>query len=102
MKQLVVLSLAGLVLAPAAWAGGDKKVGDDKVVVIDGKLTKEDPADKVRKNNPHKVHQHRMKAGSVYAIKLVSKDPKAFDVYLRVEDVAGKNLAEDDDSGGWP
>jgi hypothetical protein len=103
MKQLMVLSLAGLVLAPAAWAGGDKKkVGDDKVVQIDGKLTKEDPPDKVRKSNPHKAHEYKMKAGSVYAIKLVSKDPKGFDAYLRVEDSAGKNLAEDDDSGGWP
>jgi hypothetical protein len=107
MKKLMMLCLAGLVLVPVAWAGGDKKVddkkvGDEKLVQIDGKLAKEDPADKIRKNNPHKVHEYKMKAGSVYAIKLVSKDPKGFDVYLRVEDSAGKNLAEDDDSGGWP
>jgi hypothetical protein len=103
MKQLMVLSLAGLVLAPAAWAGGDKKkASDDKTVQIDGKLTKEDPPDKVRKSNPHKVHEYKMRAGSVYAIKLVSKNPQGYDAYLRIEDSAGKNLAEDDDSGGFP
>lgn len=104
MKRLMFLSLAGLILVPAAWAGGDKdkKNGDEKAFTIEGKLTKDDPADKIRKGNPHKVHDYKLKAGSVYAIKLMSKDPKAFDIYLRVEDSAGKNLAADDDSGGWP
>ena len=104
MKWLAVSSLAGLLLVPAAWAPGDEgqKKPDDKGVQIEGKLTKDDPADKVRKGNPHKVHEYRFKAGTVHAIRLVSKDPKGFDIYLRIEDSAGKNLAEDDDSGGHP
>ncbi|MCI0741207.1 MAG: redoxin domain-containing protein [Gemmataceae bacterium] len=102
MKRLMVLSLAGLVLVPAAWAGGDKGKKNGAAVQIEGKLTKDDPADKIRTGNPHKVHEYKLKAGSVFAIKLLSKDPKAFDIYLRLEDSAGKNLAEDDDGGGWP
>jgi hypothetical protein len=104
MKWLTVPSLAGLLLLAAAWALGDEgpKKSDDKDVQIEGKLTKDDPADKVRKGNPHKVHEHRFKAGTVHAVKLVSKDPKGFDVYLRIEDSAGNNLAADDDSGGHP
>ena len=104
MKRLMVLSLAGLILLPAAWAGDnqDKKNGDAKAFTIDGKLTKDDPPDKIRKEHPHKVHHYKMRAGSVYMVKLTSKDPKTFDIYLRIEDSAGKNLAEDDDSGGWP
>src|SRR5262245_37117055 len=104
MKRLMLLTLAGLILLPSAWAGDDqdKKNGDEKAFTIEGKLTKDDPPDRVRKEHPHKVHHYKMAAGSVYAVKLVSKDPKTFDIYLRIEDSAGKNLAEDDDSGGWP
>src|SRR5207245_8395513 len=48
------------------------------------------------------AHEYKMKAGSVYVIKMTSKSPKDLDNYLRLEDSAGNNLAEDDDSGGWP
>jgi hypothetical protein len=104
MKRLIVLSLAGLVLVPAAWAadGKDKKNGDDKVFKVEGKLAKDDPADRIRKGNPHKVHEYRMKAGSIHVITLVSKNPRELDNYLRLEDSAGTGLAEDDDSGGFP
>src|SRR4029077_2944233 len=62
-----------------------------------------DPPDRIRASNPHKVHDYKMKAGSVHVISLVSKNKKeALDNYLRIENSAGKNLAEDDDSGGWP
>ncbi|MBI3409589.1 MAG: redoxin domain-containing protein [Planctomycetes bacterium] len=119
MGRLIIWSLAGLILIPAAWAGDDKdkKNGDEKVFKIEGKLTKDDPADKIRKESPQKVHEYKMKAGSVYVVKMIGKQPKkkdsekkdsekkepqVFDTYLRIEDSAGNNLAEDDDSGGWP
>jgi len=104
MKRLMILGLAGLMLLPAARAGDDKdkKNADEKSFTIEGKLTNDDPPDKIRKENPHKVHHYKFRGGMVYVIQLTSKDPKAFDNYLRIEDSAGKNLAEDDDSGGWP
>src|SRR5438874_13319768 len=98
MRRLIVWSLAGLILVPAAWAGDDKdkKDGSDAAFKIEGKLTKDDPADKIRTSNPHKAHEYKMKAGSVYVIKMISKSPKDLDNYLRLEDSAGNNLAEDD------
>ena len=60
------------------------------------RLLADDPPDKVRRN-PHKVHTFKMKAGQVYFLDLVSTE---FDTYLRLEDSSGKQLAEDDDSGG--
>jgi hypothetical protein len=101
MQRLIVLALAGL-LVPAASAGKDKKNGGEKVFKVAGTLSKEDPPDRVRKGNPHKVHGYKMNAGSVYVITLISKNPKALDNYLRLEDSAGKDLGEDDDSAGWP
>ncbi|MBI3407733.1 MAG: redoxin domain-containing protein [Planctomycetes bacterium] len=101
MQRLIVWSLAGLILVPAAWAGGDKKNGNDKVFKIEGTLAKDDPADKLRKN-PHKVHEYKMKAGANYVIDMITKNAQELDPYLRLEDSAGKNLAEDDDGGGFP
>jgi hypothetical protein len=104
MQRLIVLSLAGLLLLPAAWAEDTKakKNGDEKLFKVDGKLAKDDPVDRVRKDNPHKVHEYRMKAGSIQVITLTSKNPRELDNYLRLEDSAGKSLAEDDDSAGFP
>jgi hypothetical protein len=100
----MVVSLAGLLLAPPAWAEDTKakKTGDENVFKVEGKLAKDDPADRIRKDNPHKVHQYRMKAGSIQVITLLSKNPRELDNYLRIEDSAGKSLAEDDDSAGFP
>src|SRR5205807_9641526 len=52
---------------------------------------------KVRINCRHKVQPFKMAAGTTYQIDLVST---AFDAYLRLEDSAGKQVAQDDDSGG--
>src|SRR4029079_8339680 len=57
---------------------------------------KEDALDKGR-GVPGKVHAVRLVKGKAYIIDLVSTD---FDAYLRLEDAAGTQLAEDDDSGG--
>ena len=104
MRRLVFLGLAGLMLLPAARAGDDqeKKDGKEDAFKIEGKLTKDDPADTILKRSPHKVHDFKMKAGAIYVIDMVSKDPKLLDAYLRLEDSSGKNLAMDDDSGGFP
>ncbi len=63
---------------------------------VDGSLTADDPPDKIRRK-PHKVHEISMTKDSFYQIYLVSKQ---FDTFLRLEDSTGKQLAEDDDSGG--
>jgi hypothetical protein len=50
-------------------------------------------------NKPHKVHEVKMAAGKSYQIDLVSGN---FDSFLRLEDEDGKQLAQDDDGGGFP
>lgn len=67
--------------------------------IIDGQLAATDPFDKVRKQMHHKVHKVEMKAAQVYVIDLQSND---FDSWLRIEDPTGKQLAQDDDGGGFP
>ncbi|MCC6417224.1 MAG: tetratricopeptide repeat protein, partial [Gemmataceae bacterium] len=49
---------------------------------------------------PALVYQVKFAAGKTYVIDLVSADPKAFDPYLSLCDVAGQELAADDDGGG--
>src|SRR5262249_61673489 len=68
-----------------------------KPLVFRGVLTAKDPLDRVLKQSRHKVHEVKLEVGKFYAIDLESA---AFDAYLRLEDAAGKQLAEDDDSGG--
>ncbi|MBI3411885.1 MAG: redoxin domain-containing protein [Planctomycetes bacterium] len=63
---------------------------------VEGKLTDEDPKDKVFKGSPHKVHEYKMKANTIYVIDMASKD---FDSVLRLENSAGKQVALNDDSG---
>jgi len=101
MVRLFRLGLA--VLLPltlvAAVHAGDKKAGDDKEFKVEGKLADNDPKDKMRTNSPHKVHVHAMKANTIYVIDLKSTD---FDSFLRLETADGKQLAFDDDGGGFP
>lgn len=76
-------------------ADGDAK-GTLKVPAsFEGKLDENDPVDAVH-NQPAKTHKLRLAAGKTYVIDLVSSD---FDTFMRLEDGAGKQLAEDDDSG---
>lgn len=67
-------------------------------------FTKEDPKDKVQKECHAKNYTFRMKAGSTYTIDLISGDKsgKKLDTYLRFEGPDGKQIAEDDDGGGFP
>jgi hypothetical protein len=96
MTRALVWGLALLVPLPAAFAQEAKKA-DDAAMKIEGKLSADDPKDKMWAKSPHKVHEIKMTAGTAYQIDLASK---AFDSFLRLEDAAGKELAQDDDSGG--
>jgi hypothetical protein len=96
MCRIVVLGLALLVPLPAAWSQESKK-DDDQGLKVEGKLSPDDPRDKVQKKSPHQVHILKMKKGQAYQIDLVSR---AFDAFLRLEDESGKQLASDDDGGG--
>jgi hypothetical protein len=91
---LVPLPTARALDSPKAPAKG---AGDATALKVEDKLTRDDPKDRVLKNSHHKVHTFKMKAGVTYVIDLVSRD---FDAFLRLEDSAGKQLAQDDDSGG--
>ena len=91
MLRALLGGLVLLLLLPAAWAQENEK-SDDQGTKIEGKLSPDDPKDKVITKSPHKVHEHEMKAGSTYIIDLKSRQ---FDSYLRLEDSAGKQLAQD-------
>jgi hypothetical protein len=65
---------------------------------VQGQLAANDPPDRVR-NGAAKVHALAMSKDKTYVIDLQSAD---FDPYLRLEDAAGKELARDDDGGGFP
>jgi hypothetical protein len=62
-----------------------------------GELTAKSPFDKVRKGRYCVVQEVSLAPKTTYQIDLRSS---AFDAYLRLEDSQGKQLAEDDDSGG--
>src|ERR1043165_5140217 len=90
---------AVVLLAPwPAVRAQDTKKQDAQDMKVVGKLTADDRKDKMTKN-PSKVHEHKMKAGTTYIIDLKSPD---FDSVLRLEDSTGKQLAFDDDGGGFP
>ena len=96
MCRILVWGLVLLVPLPAAWSRESQK-DDDKGLKVEGKLSPDDPKDKVMTKSPHQVHTMKMKQGQTYQIDLMSR---AFDAFLRVEDESGKQLAADDDSGG--
>jgi thiol-disulfide isomerase/thioredoxin len=94
-------TVALLALLPAAGltqAGGKgvKAVKVVKELRYTGKLTNDDPKDKVR-NAASKVYPLVLQRGKTYTIDMVSTQ---FDSFLRLEDARGQQLAQDDDSGG--
>jgi len=77
---------------------GDK---DGKLILEEtGPWTKQDPVHPATRS-PFKTYKVALKAGKVYTIDLVKKE-KGQDPYLFLTDKAGKILAKDDDSGGFP
>ncbi len=80
-------------------SAGGKVVFEKKDVLANG-----DPLDTVQKNSHAKIYTFRMKAGSNYTLDLISSDKsgKKLDTFLRLENAQGKELAQDDDGGGFP
>ncbi len=83
-------------------AGPDRQekipsAGGDVIFTKNGKLTTDDPKDKVKTECHHQVHEVQLQAGAIYTLELTSPD---FDAFLRLEEKDAKPLAADDDSGG--
>jgi peroxiredoxin len=68
----------------------------DKDFKLAARLSGSDPKDS-KINGPSQIHIVEMKAGFAYTIDMISTE---LDSYLRLEDKTGKQLDEDDDSGG--
>jgi hypothetical protein len=97
-----VLGTTGLMLLSAlAWTGEkkqkEKKAEESKEVVVNGELINADLKDIVRTESFCKTYTFKMTAGKNYQIDMKST---VFDSYLRLEGPDGKQVAEDDDSGG--
>jgi len=63
---------------------------------VKGKLEAKDPKDSSRKECYCKIYTVKLEAGKSYQFDCASE----WDNWLRLEDSKGKQLAEDDDSGG--
>jgi len=68
-------------------------------LILNSHLADTDPRDRTRQACYSKVFLVRMVKGKTYTMDMVSNQ---IDSYLRVESPAGNQLAEDDDSGGFP
>src|SRR5207249_2038558 len=88
------LAMLPLTVGPANGAGQK----DDKEVKIEDTLSKDDPKDK-KVGSYSKVHPLKLEGGKAYVIDMVSTE---VDSILRLEDKTGKELAFDDDGGGFP
>jgi hypothetical protein len=86
-------------LPPGSGFGKEKvkSAGGKLVLQTEGRLTESDSFDTARKQCRRQVLLFRMSPGSTYTLDLESED---FDAYLRLENAAGHQLAEDDDGGG--
>jgi hypothetical protein len=91
-----------LAIRPTASYGKSAKYDPQKVhdgsknFFISGKLTNQDDKDAVQQQSPCQIHQVKLAKGKTYVIDLISGQ---MDSYLRIEDSAKTNLAEDDDGG---
>jgi thiol-disulfide isomerase/thioredoxin len=102
MRHLHCLTLGLLALVAVAVALPTRLAAGDaakELLKVTDKLSNDDPADKVRTQSKCKIHTLKMEAGKGYKIDLRSDQ---FDSYLRLEDPTGAQVAEDDDSGGFP
>jgi hypothetical protein len=88
-----------LTVQSAALAKSGPLAFKDGAIKALSELTKDDPKDSVRQQSPCKVFSVKLAKVKAYQIDMTSSK---IDSYLRLEDAAGKQLAEDDDSGGFP
>jgi len=98
-----LLTLAAFALAHLSGtsvAAREKKT-DEKAAILTktGQLKADDEKDTKLTNSPRTVVPIKLTSGKVYQIDLKSKD---FDSFLRLEDSTGKEVAFDDDGGGFP
>jgi CHAT domain-containing protein/tetratricopeptide (TPR) repeat protein len=82
-------------LAPAADAVPEPETAR---TVTYGRLTAQDPLDRRRPQSHCRVFQVKLEAGKAYAFDLKSM---VFDAFLRLEDAQGREVAADDQSGGY-
>ena len=103
--SLIALNPAVHAAQPAA---GEKK-GDEKspksitgktIFNVSDALTDKDDFDPVAKDCHARSYKIKLQKGKTYQIDMISLDGKQFDTFLRLEDAKGKQVAEDDDSGG--
>jgi hypothetical protein len=97
MSRLHYLAVGLLTLLAPGLRAEDKTAGKRfPPIEIGGQLAAVDPTDRKR-NLPCKLHRVDFVKGRMYVLDMISSQ---FDAYLRLEDPAGLELAEDDDSGG--
>jgi thiol-disulfide isomerase/thioredoxin len=95
-------TLTGCLVAALALCSSAKlRAGDDAKPLVreEGKIAEDDPKDKVVKKSGHKVHEIKLEAGKTYRIDMTSRE---IDSFLRLEKADGKQVALDDDGGGFP
>jgi hypothetical protein len=85
--------------AKSARVAAPKLELQDGSAEIESKLAPTDTRDRVRKASVCKLFSIQMSAGKTYQIDMISS---AVDSFLRLENSAGKELARDDDGGGFP
>ena len=107
-QSLVAFVISASILLASTYATGagdkDKKLSPaiGKIALKDGKgevkgkLDANDPKDADRKDMYCKIYSIKLEAGKAYQFDCKSD----WDNWLRIEDAKGKQLAEDDDSGG--
>ena len=104
----VALVMAACILVASSYASEagdkDKKITPavGKITLKDGKgevkgkLADNDPKDASKNESYCKIYTIKLEAGKTYQVDCKSD----WDNWLRIEDAKGKQLAEDDDSGG--
>lgn len=98
-SMLVLVAAVGLLVQAGSRAEDKKKPAPAKGLVVNGELTDSDVKDKVRTESYCKVFTFKMVKDTTYQIDMKSTD---LDSYLRLEDPKGKQVAYNDDGGGFP
>lgn len=94
---------AGLGQTENVKSAGGKLVFEKKDAIDKGDSTGPSPKDQTQ-NSYFKQYTFKMKAGSTYTLDLISSDKsgKKLDPYMKLENPEGKEIAHDDDGGGFP
>jgi Bacterial pre-peptidase C-terminal domain len=82
---------------PDKFVAGKVRKLESGALLIESEINASDPTDRVKEKSHCHVHELELSPTKAYVIDLAST---RFDAYLRLEDATGKQIAEDDDSGG--